>query len=65
MKRSYARTVCRTINNGKYKRKIMDYTVIISRDEIFTDLELYGGYLIKDSKGYELKVNTDMSIFYR
>lgn len=65
MKKRYTRIVIRAIDNGKYKRTIMDYAVIVDREDILTDLELYGGSLIKDNIGYELKVNKDMSIIYR
>ena len=64
MKRNYMRIVYRTIQDGKNKRIIADYAIIIDKEDILTDLELYGGHLVKNTKGYELKVNRDMSIIY-
>ena len=65
MKRQFTRIVYRTIKDGKTERIIADYAVTINIEDIWIDIELYGGCLIKDNRGYILKVNPDMSIVYR
>lgn len=64
MKRSYTRIVYRTIKDGKNERIIADYAVTVDREDIWTDLELYGGCLKKNGKGYALMVNLDTTILY-
>lgn len=64
MKRMYTRVVYRITQNEKNKRIIADYAVTINREDIWTDIELYGGILRKNGKGYVLLVNPDMTICY-
>lgn len=64
MKRNYTRIVYKAIQHEKSKRIIADYAVTVSREDIWTDLELYGGCIVKNGRGYILKVNSDMIICY-
>lgn len=64
MKRQFTRIVYRVIKDGKTERIIADYAMTVSREDIWTDIELYGGVLRKNGKGYALIVNNDMTIIY-
>lgn len=64
MKRKYTRIIYKAVQYGKSKRIIADYAVTVNREDIWTDLELYGGCLEKNGKGYILSVNLDMTICY-
>ena len=64
MKRQFTRIVYRTIKDGKTERIIADYAMTVSREDIWTDLELYGGCLEKNGRCYILTVNSDTTICY-
>ena len=47
MKKKYTRLVYKVAQLGENKRIISDYATTVSREDIWLDLELYGGYLEK------------------